>query len=339
MPQNLSVPQADFTPLEALAMSEIAHRAVMESMRLGLFDVLAKAPLTAHEVAVAFDFQKAKTAALLDLLTSLNLLAKDAKTYRVTPITLEYLRQSSPFFIGKGMELNERFIRSIAADFTGLLRGTADLRHATDSLWAVEDTLEGAEQFARIGPLQDAVAFITRLPGCERWQRLCDVGGNHGAFAMALLDTNPCLRADLADLPEVACAVTARLATSEYADRMTAFSCDLRTSSLAPEQYDLLFVSHVLYGFMDNLVEILSMFHAALTPKGWLVAHHMSPDSQAPALIVQGREFVTRMAGYATHAIKQEFLEKALREAGFDNFTTAQVGRYQNSQLVAAQKV
>ncbi|EFL52796.1 Methyltransferase type 12 [Solidesulfovibrio fructosivorans JJ]] len=338
MTQNLSVPQTDFTLLEALAISEIASRAVLESTRLGIFDVLADVSLAPSEVAAKFEFQEAKTEALLALLASLGLLATDAGAYRATPLAAEYLRHDSPFFMGKGMELNQRFIRSIATDFTGLLRGTADLRSDTDALWAVEDTLEGAEQFARIGPLQAAVAFLSGLPGFDRWRRMCDVGGNHGTFAMALLDKNPRLRADLVDLPEVAEAAADRIAARGYADRMTAFSCDLRKTSLESERYDLLFVSHVLYGFMDNLADVLSMFHAALTPGGWVVSHHMSPESRVPASIVQGREFMTRMAGYSTHAIGREFLENVLREVGFDNITVASAGHHQSSLLVAGQK-
>ncbi len=338
MPQLMTVPQTDFTPLETLAMSEIAVRAALESTRLGIFDALAESPLSAHEVAGKFGFQEAKTAALLDLLVSVGLLARDSGGYTTTPTSSEYLCHASPFFVGKGMELTQRFLHSVAADFTSLLRGSSDLRSESDTLWAVDDTLDGTEQEARLGSLQDVVAFTAGLPGFAGMRRMCDVGGNHGAFSMALLDRNPQLRPELADLPEVAAAATPRIAARGYADRMSAFACDLRTDALEPARYDLLLASHVLYGFMDRLPGLLSMFHRALNSGGWFVSHHMSGEGQVPALVTQARELVTRMAGYATHVVAKEQLAGALREAGFDEIRTAPAGQRQEGLIVAARK-
>lgn len=339
MSQSIPVPKCDSSFLESLAMCEVANRAMTESMRLGLFDWLEADARSAREVAEHFGFQENTTEALLDLLAAHGLLVKDERGWRNADMASEFLRHDSPFFMGKSIELNLRFLRFVTRDFEALLRGESNVRKQTDDLWGVTDSMDGTEQFARVGPLRDVVEFIADLPGFDDMRLMCDLGGNHGAFSMALLDRQPLLRAELADLEEVAAAANERIAERGYAERMSAFACDLRATPLPVGKYDLLLASHVLYAFMDKLEGFLSALHTALKPGGWFVAHHMDPDSQESQLVLRGREFVTRMVGYPTHLISRERLTDALRLAGFSQVRMAPSGRPASSLILAARKV
>ena len=166
----------------------------------------------------------------------------------------------------------------------------------------------------------------------------CDIGGNHGEFSMALLELNPHLRGDIADLPGVVPAANERIARRGYAQRLQAIPCDLRTSRLPELRYDLILASHILYAFMDALEPLLAMLHASLKPGGWFVAQHLNPEGNLPAEYTSVVEFITRISGYKTHYIAEDSLTAALRQAGFSNIKTAPAGQHQGGLIVAAQK-
>ena len=63
--------------------------------------------------------------------------------------------------------------------------------------------MKSMEQGVMVGSIQDATEFISALPEFPDLLRMCDLGGNHGFYTMALLNRNPQLRGMICDLPEV----------------------------------------------------------------------------------------------------------------------------------------
>ena len=331
-------PTNDFGLLDDLMMQAVAWRAVMHSLRLGIFDVLDPEPVTAGRMAARLGFLPGPTEALLDLLAAHGLVARGPDGYRNTAVASEFLVEGSPFFQGKALELNDRFNASVDADFPGRLRGESSARGFTDDGWSTVDTMQGTAQYARLGSLQDTVDFAADLPGFMDMALMCDVGGNHGSFSMALLDRNPALRGEIADLPAVAAAAADRIACLGYAHRLRAFGCDLRSDALPEGRYDLVLASHVLYGFMDDLGAVLGKIQAALRPGGWFVAQHKDPYGGRSAQASMSLEFLTRMAGYATHFIPREVLEQGLLKAGFRDIRTRGAGRDNAGLIVAGRR-
>ncbi len=331
-------PRSDFGPIETMMMRAAAWRAVLHSLRLGLFDVLEQGPVPAGRLAERLGFQPVPTEALLELLVAYGLLVHGSDGYGNSPMASEFLVSVSPFFQGQALELNNSFNAFVDHGFHDLLRGVSSARQATDKGWSMEDAMRGTEQYARLGSLQDAVDFVAGLPGFMDMALMCDVGGNHGAFSMALLDRNPSLRGDIADLPAVAAAADKRIADLGYAHRLTAFGCDLGKDTLPGERYDLVLASHVLYGLMDDLGAILAMVCRALRPGGWFVSQHMDPDGGMGLETARSMEFLTRMAGYASHFIPCGALEKAMRGAGFRDFRMVSSGHNGVALIVAGRK-
>ena len=330
-------PDNDFEPLETLMMQALAWRSILNSLRLGLFDALDREPVPAGGLARLFGFQPAPTEALLELLAAHGLVVRGLEGYRNAPLASEYLASNSPFFLGKYLELNNRFNTPVDEEFQSLLRGESAPRQATDDGWSTEDTMRGIEQYSRTGVLQDTVDLVSGLSGFMDMRDMCDLGGNHGAYSMALLDRNPLLKGEIADLPAVVATANERIARMGYADRLRAFDCDLRSDDLPRERYDLILASHILYGFMDDLGAVVAKVHGALRPGGWFVAQHKDPDGRTPVQVSMALEFVTRMSGYATHFIPFEVLADALLGVGFRDVRSVDSGRG-TGLIVAARK-
>ncbi len=331
-------PRSDFAPIETLLMQRISFSAVMDSIRLGIFDTLESAPSSAGDLAATYGFKEPQTEALLDLLATHGLVRNANGTYHNTQVASEHLVRTSPFFQYKALKLHVGFNVFIEENIPELLRGHNSAREATDAGWAVTDSMEGTAQHARMGILQDTADFITALPQFSDMRTMCDIGGNHGEFSMALLDRNHQLRGEIADLPPVAAVANERIAQRGYGERLRAMACDLRTTGLPRDAYDLVLASHVLYAFQDNLEEICAMIHAALKPGGWFVAQHMNPASELAPEYTSAVEFITRMAGYKTHFIDPQVFEPCLRSAGFHAVRMGYAGKNRNGLLVAAQR-
>lgn len=335
---NHSRPINDFTPIESLAMEGVVTQALLQSVRMGLFDALE----TMHSpeaLAAGLDLVPEALNALLELLRSRGLTTRNSEGWANTPMSSEFLVSDSPFFQGHALNVHETFNQYVSANMDSLLRGQADARETADATWASPETLEGMARHALLGSLQDTVAFASELPGFADMRTMCDIGGNHGRYTMHLIDRNPSLRGTIADLPSVTPAVQTACNEAGYGDRITTLACDLRTDSLPNGAYDLILASDILYGFEDNLVDILTMIRNSLVPGGWFVSHHYDPDSPGIDQYKATLQLVTRLSGYATHFLSRDTLENALSGSGFSEFRACSTGSAGHGLALAARAI
>jgi SAM-dependent methyltransferase len=330
-------PEADFNSIEKMMMLGVAFRAVMQSLRLGLFDALAAGPLTAEALAGQRGYQPGPVQAVLNLLEIHDLVQRGPDGYQNTAKAREFLESASPFFQGKALEMTSRFGAWVDGDFKALLRGESDMRSRTDDNWNSQDSMDGTAQYSLLGGLQDMADFVSAFPNFQDMRLMGDIGGNHGEYSMALLDRSPGLKGEILDLPNVVPASNERIAARGYAGRLHAVEFDLRAATLETGKYDLLFASHVLYSFVEELPDKFASFYNALRPGGWLATHHLDPDGGAEE-IRAGVEFLTRMAGYHTHHIARETLQKAFESAGFEDIVFQSESGCRRGLLAAGRK-
>lgn len=331
-------PTTDFSGIQTVMMNTLAFQAILECVRVKAFDVFEARTVSAAEFAEQQGFQLRQTEGLLDMLSAYGLLEKTERGYSNTRLSSEHLVTTSAQYQGRSLELHSRFNASMISDMSGFLKGRPDARRSCDDNWALRDTLEGTAAHARLGALQDTVDFAAALPGFPSMRSMCDIGGNHGEFSMSLLARNPDLRGVVADLPEVTRTANEYIAEKGFADRLRAVPCDLRKDALPEDEYDLVLTSHVLYAFMDDLASLFVGIRKSLAPGGWFVAQHMDPDGGDPLEYSSTVNFCATMAGYETHQIGRDRLERELVGAGFAGFRCAPAGLRGGGLIVAAQR-
>lgn len=102
-------------------------------------------------------------------------------------------------------------------------------------------------------------------------RRLLDVGGGSGAFAAAVCQAHPDLRATVFDLPAVMPQAASRLDASGLSDRVNLTGGSFRDDSL-PKGADMISLVRVLYDHSDETVaDLLAKVFTALPPGGRLV--------------------------------------------------------------------
>lgn len=136
---------------------------------------------------------------------------------------------------------------------------------------------------AFLGPtLADA---ISDLPA----RCLLDIGGSSGAYACALVDSLPELRATVFERPPVDLAARTLLADRGYSGRVQVVAGDMLNDPL-PVGHDLHVLSHVLHDWGESDVRrLLSSSFAALAPGGWLVDHdtHINATKTGPLAVAE----------------------------------------------------
>lgn len=331
-------PATDFLKIESLMMNGVAFRTIMECLEMKLFDDFEEQFFTSSDYAEKRGFQDPPTAAMLELLTAHGLLIDTTEGYTNSRLSSEHLVTGAQYYQGSLLKINCHFNESISCNLLNTLKGTVDSREDCDESWAMEESIKGSAAHARLGALQDTTDFICSLPEFPQMRTMCDIGGCHGEFTTALLDKNTQLKGEITDFPEVCKAAAQHIPLHRYEGRISLSPRDIRTEPLPSNSYDLIIASHVIYAFMNNLSETLSMIHKSLRSGGWLITQHMDKNGSMPAEYASTLEFITRMFGYETHFINAAELMEKLNKTGFNCPLPTAAGYNGIGVIVAGQK-
>ena len=318
-------------------MGDLLAEAFCEAVRLGLFDLL-ESPKPAEEVAAELGTHPAATEALLSLLAHARILRQIGTRFKNTPSASEFLVSSSPFHQGTAIEIHRNRAAQTIRSLPDLLKTPGQARADIGKRFASPKAIAGMAQHAVRGSLQDAVGAIASLPGFADFRRLCDIGGNHGRYAAALLDLNPGLHATIADLPEVTAIAAEMLPDGAYENRLSFLPCDLHTDDLPRESYDVVLASHILQIFADDLDGFIARIGSSIVPGGWFVSQNLNANAGKNRLYTLSTSLMSLLAAGIDHRIPQERLETALHAAGFRIVSTKDAGAGQINRLTVAQK-
>jgi len=334
-------PTCIFEPIEELMIEAITAKVVEESVRLKLFDHLEDPKMSA-DIGKILKTNTRITESLLDVLEAKGLVTRNGETYVNTPLAAEFLVSGSPFWQGEFLLSHRTRHEVLATDLSDLLRGRARApKNVPARKWSSIEALTTLVQFSLQGTLQDMVNFILALPGFPAMRRMSDIGGNHGRYAMTLLDENPGMSADVLDMPSVVPTMEALFRDAGYGARLSAQPFDLRHDCLPDAAYDLVLVSHVLHMFAKSLPQVAKTIAAGTAPGGWFVSQTINPDGMGSPTVKSVRQLTTRMMGVNSHWLTEKDLETmraALSDEGFGDFVVCPAGPNETNLIFAARK-
>lgn len=337
---NYPRPEQDFTPVHNLIIRSVTSQVILEAINSKIFDALELKPASLHELAQQFKFDELKFGAVLDVLESWDLVQRENGLYSNTHVATEYLVSTSPLYQGLGIGLTMGFCSDVVQDMSDLLRGKKSKREKNDKNWAATDAMEGTAQEALGGGLYTAVQTMCELPGFSDFKLMGDLGGNHGNYTMSVLDRNPQMNGVILDLPAVVPLSEKRCQENGYGERVRGVGVDMLKEELPLLDFDLLFASHILYACRGEIKPVLEKIAKAIKPGGWFCAnHYVKNESPLSAQTIASFEVVTTFAGYFSHFLEPDILEKELAECGFGNFRRTWSDPNKGIMLVAAQKI
>ena len=338
----MKIPQieSNFRELDDILRAGYAPNVISTAMELGLFDTLFEEPMDAHTLSFRLGTVEDLTEAFANVLVALNLLAKTGADYSLAPLSKDFLVKSSPAYQGGMIAMTSQHGQIMEKMPEILKNGPPE---AFDSgMWAKNEVMKVMGQGVMGGSIQDTTGFISALPEFPNLHRMCDLGGNHGFYTMALLDRNSRLRGTVCDLPEVVKLSKEVISERGYSNRIDTIGCDLETDGSIGEGYDLVLVSHIIYAWKGHLEDVFERINEAMVPGGVFVSNHLSMDDDCCGPVSGTMmELMTRLGGYPTHHLSEGELKSALAACGFGEFTVrpAEVGRQYRSLILAARKL
>src|ERR1700691_436440 len=90
----------DFAELAALASGHAEARAIQTALKLGIFDMLERAPLDDAALAAAISAHRRATTLIANAMVALGLLDNRANRYSLTETARRYLLRSSAEYLG-----------------------------------------------------------------------------------------------------------------------------------------------------------------------------------------------------------------------------------------------
>ncbi|MDN5933864.1 MAG: methyltransferase, partial [Pseudonocardia sp.] len=280
----MRAPVTERSELSDIAYGFIASKALFAAQELDLFTRLAAGPRDVDALATGTGVAPHRLRTLLHALDGLGLVVRKDDDYTNAPAAQRWLVRGAPGGFGEYFRL--QIGRQIYPALLHLDDGLAGTGGAFDTLTGLLGTPEQARTFTdaqHAGSLGAARVLADRL-GAELSgaARLLDVGGGSGAFAIALVERVPALRAVVLDLPEVVAVARGYRDAAGLTDRIGLLPGDATDLDWPPGQ-DVVLMSYLLSALAGPRIDdVLARARAALVPGGLLVVHDFMLDDPHP---------------------------------------------------------
>lgn len=256
------------TPLGDTMIALLLARTLMAACRVGVFDALATGPGTAADVAACCGTNVAATAKLLGALAGARYLQARNGRYRLAPVARRWLPSRAR------RSLHDAVLhRYLDLALLGRLEEFVATGRSLDfHAYLTPDQWQLYQRGQRAHAVQASGEVVRRIPMPRGARAMLDVGGAHGHYAAALCRRVPALRATVLDLPQALGPAAALLAAEGLGDRVTRRAGDARVDGFGTEEFDLVFMAHLVHHFTESQNRGLIRRAAhALRPGGYCV--------------------------------------------------------------------
>ncbi len=268
-------------PLIETHVAATLARSIMAGVELGIFDTLAREPLSAAAVAACCDIDPQATALLLKALAACNYLRVKDEQYALTIKSRKWLVSGSRNSVRDKLLL-QRIEWRWLAELEDFVRSGRPLDfHSTMS--DGERELYHRSMRALAGIAGREVAWRIRVPKSSTL--MLDLGGSHGHFAAEMCRRVPGLRAEILDLPEAVETAAPMLAEEGLGGRLTHMVGDVRQTDLGAERYDLVLMSNLAHHLDEQTNrDVVLRVVRSLRPNGvFVIQEPVVPDDPAEA--------------------------------------------------------
>ena len=286
--------------------------ALHAGVKLDVFTALGVSSLTAEEVAAKVGGNGRAMAILLNALSALGLLTKQADRYADTPAARERLSQDSSQYLGYIILHHHHLMTSWSELPTAVRTGTPVRRREAPSQEIREAFLMGMFNLA----MEIAPQAAQEIDLAGR-RRLLDLGGGPGTYAIQFCLANPELRATVYDLPTSRPFAEKTIRRFGLEERVDFAAGDFTTDTL-PGTYDAVWMSHVLHAEGPEACrKLVRKAAAALMPGGLILIHDFLLDESLDAPLFPALFSLNMVLGTAEgRAYSDREIREMLRDAG-----------------------
>lgn len=266
----LSLPfvEQDYADLYGLVAAPIRGRLLTAGLELGIFDHLDEFRDEA-EMSAALGAHPGNTELFLDALAAIGVVEKKEGRYRNSEQAMRFLMRRSPVPLGGLLLMIKRRCEDSLSDLPGLVlngpRSDPTDDGSSEASWAEAARVSAAWVAGGVG--QAMAAVLADLPEFPRFQKMLDLGGGHGMFALYFTAAHPSMSAVVYDRPAVVAAAGEFIRKYAARDRVGTQAGDYLRDDIGTG-YDLVWACSTLNFARHDLDTLTGKVFAALKPGG-----------------------------------------------------------------------
>ncbi|MCP4630047.1 MAG: methyltransferase, partial [bacterium] len=246
--------------------------ALHAAVKLDLFSTLGDETLRGEDLAQRLAGDTRGVSMLLNALTAMALLSKSNNKYRNTPAAKSYLSKTSDQYVGYMIMHHHNLVEGWNRLDEAVLSGRPVRQRAHQDLENfIEHFLMGMFTLAR-----NLAPKIVDIVDLSKRNRLLDLGGGPGTYAIHFCLKNPKLKATVFDLPTSRSFAEKTVQKFNVADRIDFLEGNYLTDTLSGS-YDVAWLSHILHGEgPEDCQRIIEKADSVLKPGGLIIIHEIN---------------------------------------------------------------
>lgn len=271
----------NFSQLMGLASGHVEARIVQSAVELRIFDALRAEPKTAGALAQLLKLETQATELLLNALTALDLLEKEADLFSLADVAQQYLVRSSPHYVGAMVQFDAA-LWSCWEKLSQALRSGKPVRAPNmyqDDPAETDTFINGMDSLVKARGDADVLATAIDWNGVHT---MLDVGSGPATYPIVLCRRFTNLKAAILDLPATLTITERFVRDAAMTSRIELIAGDYRSDPI-PGSYDVIFLSNIIHGEnVERNAALVSKLAAHLSSTGRLIIKdHILEDNRA----------------------------------------------------------
>ncbi len=263
-------PTEDWSPEQLVITSGSYWHAltVHTGVKLDIFTLIGDEQMHVEDVAGRLNADSRGVGMLLNALVALGLLARKNKAYINTPFGRSFLVKTSPRYMGHMIMHHHHLVETWARLDQAVQSGKPVRKSSGPSESERKSFLMGMFNMA-----MSIAPHLVKEVDLSGRERLLDLGGGPGTYAIHFCVENPELRATVYDLPTTAPYAKETIERFGVSDRVDFVAGDIVTQDI-PGTYDVVWLSHLLHAMGPGTCRhIIDKTVSVLRPGGIILIH------------------------------------------------------------------
>lgn len=277
---NPALPPIDDTQIWDSMLSLYNTHAIALALELQVFEAF-DAPMSVEELVSKTGYSTRGIKALLAMLKIRGLLDRHEGRYQLNNLSRTYMLKDSPYYWGPFFSWTSASLPNYKIYMENIRDGeTKEEREAADGWESGEMDPEFARTITDYMHCHSIASAVGMSQTCDfsGVNKLLDVGGGSGCYAIAIANANTDMQATIMELKPVCAVAEDYIAKAGVSDRVDTTAVDMFREAW-PEGYDAHFFANVFHDWsFETCAELAKKSYASLAPGGRICLQEMLLD-------------------------------------------------------------
>ena len=319
------LPSIDDSHIRQVWLSNYITPTVSVSLEIGLFEAIAKKPLTLQALSECLKLHPDAMEAITSTLCGVELLNSDNQVFSLTTTSQFYLLKDSPYFWGNMFMFCKDIYPTHDALLEAFQKKSPSAQQTGMPLTAEWEenvvSLERARSIAlAMNSLSQTIAVaLSKKIQLSEDSKILDVGGGSGCYALTFAREFPKAFFTIADLPNVCLITEEFIKNHQMQGQINTYPMDMFNASW-PTNYDFVFMANILHDWDHAQCKVLlQKAKGALKQGGEIMIYEMLINEEQNGPLTAGLFSLAMLHVTKGKQFRASELKKMLIEEGFSD--------------------